>query len=329
MTEERLTSIVQGRRSALLPWLRLVLGLMGLAALAAIVHSVGASAIVETLRGGMAWLPLLCALEAGRILAAAAASYFAFGKLAPRIPIGTLLRAHLFGHALGGVAPAPTVFNETIKATLLAPYVGAPAAASVGVINQAATLMSVGLFSIPCALAILALSGASLWLWACAAHAVILVACGVGLRAVTRAGATGRWLVSKLPRLAVHTAVFQAHAGESGLFAARSTGALLVGRAVQALQYGLAAHAIGGDATFLHALAAQGVNLVASAVGVLVPAGLGTTDGAFTLAAGLLGVTAARATSLALLMRCVQMVWLLIASAIAFLAFRVRRWESR
>jgi hypothetical protein len=305
-----------------LPWLRLGLGLLGLAALAAIVHVVGAAAIVETLRGALGWLPLLCLLEAGRIVAAASSSYFAFGNIARRIPPATLLRAHLLGHALGGVAPAPTVFNETIKATLLAPYVGTPAAASVGVINQAATLMAVGLFSVPCAFAILALDGASVWLWACVAHAVILVACGVGLRAVTRADAAGLWLVSRLPRLALHTVRFQAHASETGLLAAPSTGALLAGRAIQALQYGVAAHAVGGDATFLHAMAAQGVNLVASAVGVLVPAGLGTTDGAFTLAAGLLGLTAARATSLALLMRCVQIVWLLIASVVAFLGPR-------
>ncbi len=311
-------------RHAWLSWLRPLLGLVGLAALAAIVHAVGASAIAETLRGAVAWLPLLCLLEAGRIVAAAGSSYFAFGRLARRIPLTTLLRAHLLGHAIGGVAPAPTVFNETIKATLLARYVGAPAAASVGVINQAATLMAVGVFSIPCAFAILALGGASLWLWACSAHAVILIACGLGLRAVTRADATGRWIASKLPRLAERSAVFHAHASETGLFAARSTGALLVGRGIQALQFGVAARAVGGEATFVRAMAAQGVNLVASAVGVLVPAGLGTTDGAFTLAADLLGVSAARATSLALLMRCVQLVWLVIASAVALFGSRRR-----
>ncbi len=305
-----------------LPWLRLALGSLGLAALAAIVRSVGVSAVAETLRGALAWLPLLCLLEVGRIAAATASSYFAFGGLAPQIPIAALLRAHLLGHALGGVAPAPTLFNETIKATLLTRYVGAPAAASVGVINQAATLMAGGLFSIPCALAILAIGGPSLWLWACAAHAVILIACGVGLRAVTRADASGRWLASRLPRLAPLTAAFQAQAGETGLFAARSTGVLMAGRAIQAVQYGLAAHAVGANATVLRAMAAQGVNLVASEVGVLVPAGLGASDGAFALAAGLLGITAARAMSLALLMRCVQIVWLLVASAVALVGPR-------
>jgi|CZKU01.1.fsa_nt_gi hypothetical protein len=307
------------RPATALHYLRPIVGILGLCALAIIVRAVGVSAVVETLRGAAAWLPVLCLLEAGRIAAEATASYFAFGSLAPRIPVVTLLRAHLLGHAIGAVAPAPTVFNETIKATLLAPFAGAPAAASVAVINQAATLMAGGFFSIPCAFAIYALGGESLWLWACAAHAVVLVTCGVGLRALSRAGAARSWIASKVPRLAERIVVFHVHATEAGLLAAPTTGALFMGRAIQALQYGVAARAVGGDATFLHAMAAQGVNLLAAAVGVLVPGGLGTTDGAFTLAAHLLGVTAARATSLALLMRCVQIVWLLIASVLALL----------
>jgi uncharacterized membrane protein YbhN (UPF0104 family) len=307
------------RMAAVLRHLRPAIGVLGLAALALIVRAVGVAAVARTLRDATSWLPILCLLEGGQIVAEAAASYFAFGSLADRLPLATLLRAHVLGHAIGAIAPAPTVFNETIKATLLAPFVGAPAAASVGVTNQAATLIAGGLFSIPCAIAIFLLQGPSLWFWACAAHAVVLTACGVCLRAVTRAGAARRWFGSRFPRLAARTRAFHAHGIETGFFAARPTGALLVKRGLQALQYGVAARAVGADATFLHALAAQGVNLVASAVGVLVPGGLGTTDGAFTLAAGLLGVTAARATSLALLMRSVQLIWLLIASVMALL----------
>jgi uncharacterized membrane protein YbhN (UPF0104 family) len=70
-------------------------------------------------------------------------------------------------------------------------------------------------------------------------------------------------------------------------------------------------------------MAAQGVNLVASAVGVLVPGGVGVNEGAFTLAAGILNTTAVRATSLALLIRCDQLVWALVGSGVAFL------WPTR
>jgi hypothetical protein len=52
---------------------------------------------------------------------------------------------------------------------------------------------------------------------------------------------------------------------------------------------------------------------------VLVLGGLGTTDGVFTLATDLLGTTVARATTLALLMRCMQIVWVFLGSIVAIL----------
>jgi hypothetical protein len=202
--------------------------------------------------------------------------------------------------------------------------VGVAPATAVGFVNQAATLIAVGLFSVPCGAAIFALGGASVWFWACCIHAVVIVACGVGLQVATRADAPGRWLVSRLPRLGPRAAAFRASASATGPFAAGPTSALLVARCFQVVQFGVAARAVGIDAGFLRAMAAQGVNLVAAAVGVLVPAGIGTTDGAFTLAASMLETTVARATSLALLMRCTQLIWILIGSAVALIAPRRR-----
>jgi hypothetical protein len=305
---------------AVTTWIRVALGVVGLAVLVAIVVHIGVGTIAETLRPALWWLPLIGALEVLRIVSETASSWLALGTLAPRVPRATLLRAHLLGHGIGNLAPAPRVVNETIKATLVAPFVGGPAAASVGFINQAATLIAVGLFSLPCGVAIFALEGASVWFWAAMVHAVVLVTCGVGMQALTRSDGPGRWLAAKIPRLAQRTAHFRDHALQTGLWARGPTAGLLASRCVQTLQYGLAAHAVGIDAGFLRAMAAEGVQLVASAVGVMVPGGIGAQDGAFTLAASLLGTNVARATSLALLMRCNQLVWLLIASAVALTA---------
>jgi hypothetical protein len=301
-------------------WFRIALGVAGLVAIGAIVHHVGADVLARTLRGAIAWLPAICSLELFLIASETAASYIAFRRLADRIPRAVLFRAHLLGHSIAAVAPAPTVVRETIKATLLTPYVGVAPATSVAFINQAATLISVGVASVPCGVAIFALGGASVWFWACGVHAVILVACGVGLQAVTRGDALGRWLVRLLPRLGPRVAAFREHASETGLLAAGPTSALLVGRAFQIVQLGLAANAVGIPAGVVRAMATQGVNLVAAAVGVLVPAGLGTTDGAFALAAKMLDTTLAQAVSLALLMRCSQLAWLLIGSVVALVS---------
>jgi uncharacterized membrane protein YbhN (UPF0104 family) len=304
------------------PAFRITLGALGLFVLVALVRHVGAGPIAETLRGAVRWLPLLCLLELVRIACETAASYLAFGALAARIPLATLLRAHVLGHSLGTIAPAPTVVSEAIKATLVTPYVGVGAATSVGFINQAATLISVGLFSIPCGAAVLAMGGASLWFWACLLHATVLVSSGIGLQAVARADGPGRWLVWKFPSLAVRAAAFRGHARAGGLFAMGPTSAMLLGRGFQALQFAIAARAVGIATDPLSAMAAQGVNLLAAAVGVLVPGGLGTTDGAFTLAAGMLKTSEAKAMSLALLVRCTQLLWVLIASLMALLAPR-------
>ena len=190
---------------------------------------------------------------------------------------------------------------------------------AVAFINQAATWISVGLFSVPCGLAIFALRGASLWFWACVIHAPVLVASGLALQAVTRSGGPGRWLIKTFPRLASRAAAFPEDTKEGGLWVARPTSALLLGRCFQVLQFGVAALAVGIHASFLGAMAAQGVSLVASAVGVFVPAGVGVNEGAFTLAADVLNTTAFRATSLALLIRCDQLVLALAGSILVFL----------
>lgn len=300
------------------PWLRLLLGVGGLVLLAGIVRHVGVDIVVSTLGPALPWLPVLAFIELVRIGFMTIGSYLAFGSLAPHIPKWTLFRAHVLGHSLSSVVPAPTVFNESIKATLIAPHTGAGPAAAVGVTNQAAVWMSNGLLSIFCGLAILALQGwGSIWFVACVIHTVVLLASGVGLQMVTRADAPGRWLARRVPSFATRAAEFREHARGIRLGARGPTEMLFISRCLQMLQYFVAARAVGIDVGLLRVAAAEGVHLVAIAVGVLVPGGLGTTEGAFTLATDLLGTTAARATTLALLMRCMQIVWVFLGSVVA------------
>ena len=300
-------------------YFRLVLAALGCVLLAIIVERVGARAIYDALRPAVRWLPLLCAVEAVRIACETVASRLAFGSLAPRIPTWTLYRAHVSGQSLGALAPAPRVINETIKIGLLAPFVGATAATAVGVVNQAATLIAGGLFSIPCGVAMFLLGGDRIWLWGAGIHAVWLVTSGVGLRAISRSDRVAGWLARKLPRFSDRILAFRAHGDEVGFFAAGPTIAMMCGRACQTVEYGIAAYAVGIHAGVLGALAAEGVNLIATAIGVFIPGGVGTTDGAFTLAAGLLSTTVTRTTALALLMRCLQIVWVPIGSAAALI----------
>lgn len=300
-----------------LPWFRIALGVAGIALLVAIVRHVGVDLIVATLRPALPWVVVLMAIELGRMGCATIASYLAFGELGPRIPRATLFRAHVIGHSISAVAPAPTLFNETIKATFITPFTGVGPAAAVGFVNQSATLMSNGLITIPCAAAIFALQGASAWFWACVIHTFALVGTGVALQASTRADAPSRWLVKRFPRFAERALAFRDHARGVALGARGPTTMLFVSRTLQMMQYGIAARAVGIDVGMLRVAASEGVHLVSMAVGVLVPGSFGTTEGAFTLAADLLETTVARATAMALLMRCMQLAWVLVGSLVA------------
>lgn len=299
-------------------WTRIALGVAGLGVVVWMVVSVGPSKVVESVGPALPWVPLICLLEMGRMVAETIAAKIAFGSKADLVPLGALFRANVVGQSIANVAPAPRVVSETIKATLLAPHAGVPTVTSVGLTIQAATLTSVGLFSLPCGLAIYLRNNQPIWVWAALIHAVVVGGAGIALRAMTVSRRFSGWLAKRFPRLAPGASMFSEHASETGLWAIAPTVALMGNRTCQMGQIAVAAHAVGVDVDVLSALAASGVYLIAAAVGVLVPGGLGTTDGAFTLAADLLRATAVQATSIALLLRCAQIVWLAIGSGVLF-----------
>jgi hypothetical protein len=306
--------LTEAQRAKLGFWVRVALGIVGLGALVWLVNNAGPAAVLAVMREGIAWLPLMMLLELARIGCETIGCYLAFGERARDIPRWTLFRANLMGQSLSHFAPAPRLVNETVKASTIAPYTGVAAAAAVGFTLQAATLIAIGFFSIPCGIAIYSLEGASLWMWAMIIHGIVLVASGVGLRLAARADGIGLWVARVFPRTSSGTAAFAGQARSVGVLALGPAIALTGNRIFQVLQFLVAGHAVGIDAGLAHAFAVQGVNLVASAVGVLVPGGLGTTDGAFALSATMLGTTLERATSLALMVRCNQLIWLLIGS---------------
>lgn len=299
-------------------WARIALGVVGLGVVVWMIVSVGPDKVVASVGPALPWVPLICLLEMGRMAAETLAARIAFGSRASLVPLAALFRANVIGQSIANVAPAPRVVNETIKASLLAPHAGVPTVTSVGLTIQAATLTSVGLFSLPCGLAIYLRNNQPIWVWAALIHAFVLVGTGIALRAMTVSRRFSSWLAKRFPRWAPGASMFSDHASETGLWAAGPTLALMGNRACQMGQIAVAAHAVGVDVDVLSALAAEGVNLIAAAVGVMVPGGFGTTDGAFTLAADLLRATALQATSMALLLRCAQIVWLAVGSAILF-----------
>src|SRR5262249_25449665 len=100
--------------------------------------------------------------------------------------------------------------------------------------------------------------------------------------------------------------------------------AVLFGRVLQILQYAIIARAVVANASVTNALVAQGLNLIALAVGALIPAQVGVSDGAFAMSSNALGTTVAQAISIAFLAHVVQIAFI-AAGALAAVAWRARR----
>lgn len=287
--------------------LRVLVALLAVAAVAFVVRAVGTDEVLERLRTAAPWLPLAALLELGRIGLDAVATRLVLGPAGRRIRRARLLVLHLITHGVMNVMPAGRGTSEAAKAMLLADDLGTEAAVSMGTSNQANVLLSSALFSLPCAIAAhLALHSAPLTL-AILGHFAVLFAAGLGLRVLQTHPRAVQWLAGLLPRFSARVHAFAEASRQTPTLAAGPIAAMMLGRLLQTGEYAVLAHAVGLDVSPLAALAVQGLNLVAAAVGVLVPGQLGSAEAIFALAAGALGTTPAMAVSIALLAHTVSL----------------------
>jgi hypothetical protein len=301
-------------RARVLAVLRPAFVLAGVVVLALLIRDVGTRELLAVLSRAAPWLPLVLALEAARLVLDAVGTWVAYGSRSREVPLPSTIRAQLISTVVSSLAPAGRTAGEALKAALLSPYTGAATAAAAAATSQAASLVAGGLISLPCALAAYLLTGPSWVTLALIVHTVLLVLVGAGLRCGMRARRLGGWLNRRVHRLAPHTETFQESARGCALLPARPILAILLGRVLQVAQYGVLAVAVGIDTTVVRALFAQGLNLVALAVGALVPGQFGVSDGAFALSAGALGTTTAKAMSIALIAHAMQVLFVLVGS---------------
>ncbi|WP_257463164.1 lysylphosphatidylglycerol synthase transmembrane domain-containing protein [Archangium lipolyticum] len=304
--------------------LRPAFAVLGLGMLVLLVRNVGAEELRKVLTRAAPWLPLVFALELGRLSLDALATWVAYGGRARQVPFRSMFRAQLISTVVSTLAPAGRVAGEATKAALVSPYTGGATAMAAAATSQAASLVSTGLISIPCALAAYVMTGPSWLTLALGVHMVVLVLAGASMRAGMRAHRLGAWLKRRFHRIATHTEVFQESARSSALLPTRPILATLLGRVLQVVQYGVLAAAVGIDVTVVGALVAQGLNLVALAVGTLVPGQFGVSDGAFALSAKAFGTTAAKTMSIALIAHAMQVLFVLIG-ALTPLVWRARQ----
>ena len=324
MAESEAQATAPRKRARLGLVFRLIVAALGIALLVFLVREVGVDALWNVLAPAVSWVPLIALLEAVRIGFDALATRLILGERVRRVSFGLLYLAQIVAHAVMNVFPAGRSASEAVKAALLAPHLGGAPAAAMGYTNQANVLISSGLFTVLCLLGALASPEPTLLVIGLLAHTAVLIFSGFGMRfAATSkiiAGRTARhlpWLWRRVER-------FHDASRETPLVSPAPIAAMFAGRAVQTVEYAVIAYAVGIDIGALEALAVQGTNLVAAAVGVFVPGQLGSAEAVFAAAADVLDTTVARAMSIALLSHAVQLLFVGAGFAL-LLTWRARR----
>ncbi len=292
--------------------LRVALATFGIAIIAGLVRHVGPDEVLAAL-ARTAWaLPLAFALDGARIACDALSTRLLLGASGRAIPARRLFAAHVVGHGVMNVLPAGRSAAEAVKAALLHRELGAAEAVAMGASNQANTLVSSALFSLASAVAVLLVLEGRVFPIAIGIHAIVLLAAGIGMRVAATNRHVEAFFARRLPRLGAHLGRFAERSRETSIVAWRPVLAMVLGRAMQAIEYGLLARAVGIPVGLLGTLAVQGVNLVAAAIGIVMPGQLGSSEAVFALAAEALHASPASTMTIALTAHVVALAWALI-----------------
>lgn len=286
----------------------------GIAAVALILRGIGLTLVGQALAGAARYVPLVLLLEAAIVVCSLRALRSLYGTAAAAVPPWQLVRAGLIGYAVAGLVPAGRAFGEATRASLLARWVGAARASAAAARLQAVALIANGLISIPAAVAATCAVG---WSWlplAIAINAGVTLALGTALLCLARRSRVGAWLARRFRRAHLFGVELDACLAREPALPARAIAWELAGRTVQVVQQLVLLACVGGALGLRAALCAEGIHLVGAAVGDLVPAQLGATEGNFTLAAGALGLSAASAVSIALLAHVAQLAWVAVGA---------------
>lgn len=300
-------------------------GLVGVAAVAALVSSVGGDRVLDRFEAGARWLPLLLVIEGLRIGTELGATERLAAAFGAKVPAGPMVRIHVACNAMCQGLPAGRVVCETAKARWLRPWLDTARAAALGTTHQACHLLAAGLISIPCAVAAMALDAH--WLAvAIALHGVVSLVGGAALLLAGRGRRLTGWL-GRIRRIGEHAPRFGEAMRELPTVPWEAAGVLLAGRALQIVQIAIVARAVGLPSSLPSVFGWYGLQLVAVATADFLPGQLGATDGAFALGVSHLGGTVAAALAAAVLIHWVQLLWVAAGAATVALGFSSPRGD--
>jgi len=299
------------------PLVRLACAVIGTGVLVVSVWAAGARAVLASLGASVHALPLLALLEAVMVGCSTLALRALYGGAGPRVCVRLWIRAGALGYALGLVLPMGRGMGEAARAVLLSRSAGGARAAVAAVQMQGVVLLSTAVITVPVLVASVALLGPGATAGLVLANGLVAGVLGTLVLVVRERARLGRLLGGSIKRLESFGLAFDAAAGASPGGLARSLAWESAGRVAQVVQCGVALAAIGQQTGLGRVLVARGALILGSAVGDLIPGQLGATEATLVLGAGALGVTAATAATLALLIHAAQILLGLLGAGLA------------
>lgn len=287
---------------------RWILLVMGVVAVVFLVRESGPEQVLDVMVTAAPWLPIIFVLEVAWISMDAVALRFLYREEGKKVPLSAWLRSASVAYGVMILLPAGRAGGEVMRAAQLSKYVGMLSATGAAQL-QGSTLFANAVISVPCLIAVGAGVGYT--------HGLTLL---VGLNGLATAvlGLAVLFLASRSElggRLGRKFSFLQPYAEKIDeatkplkAFPRRAVLFTVTGRVIQALQYGIILLAIGGQLTVSSALVAQGIHLVGSGLGDMIPNAVGITESAYRFFAETLGFEEdpARAIAIALVARLTQ-----------------------
>ncbi len=297
-------------------WLSLLFALGGLTAIVWLAADIGTDRLLAAARELAGYWPVVLGLEGARIATDAAVVRTLYGERGSHLDWRGLAHASLVAYPVNLLLPAGRLGAEALRAALLRREVGLPRVASAAVLQQALPLLCQSIIAIPVAVVALVVWGPTWLSGLVALQAVTAIALSTTLLFAMRRPAVGALVERLSVRLGAATTEVQADLRVIGL-PRRALLLSALSRLCLGAQVVVLALAVGVPRGFVGGLLTLGVHLVGLALGDLIPAQLGATDGALAFGAEPLGAPAASLVVVSLMFHASQLVWAAIGAAAA------------
>ena len=287
-----------------------------------IVREVGPAVVARTMLSAGAYLPLLMALDAAWSAMDVLVLRALLGESAGRAPPRAYARSAVTAYAVHIFFPAGRASAEVMRATMLAPYLGASRVTLAAMQLHGVSLLGTALISLVALAATVSRLGLGHRLSVVIAMSALLTGALGGL---VLFGARAPRLWAFLRARVAHFRDLGATTGAPWPRLARAIFLSFVGRVIQIAFFAVAVRAAAGELSLWTGAIAQGVSLAGSTFGDAVPQQAGVAEGAFFYFAGALGFAAApaKAVAIALVVRVSQASLALVCLLVGF-AWRAR-----